>query len=94
MEQDLPKELGKRGDARSAGPADSRPPNQADKPGEEPSSFFDEETKNFYATRMKKGDMPIRKRVVILEYTEPATEAKLTLCRERLNKILDEYKSK
>ena len=43
---------------------------------------------------MRNGDIPFRKRVVIPECAEPATEAKLTLCRERLNKVLDEYKSK
>ena len=70
------------------------PPNQAGKPNGEPSPFFNEETKTFDATRVRNGDIPFRKRVAIPECAEPATEAKLTLCRERLNKVLDEYKSK
>ena len=56
--------------------------------------FFNEVTKTFDATRIRNRDVPFRKRVTIPEFADPATEAKLTLCRERLNKVLEEYKEK
>ena len=56
--------------------------------------FFNEVAKTFDATRIRNRDVPFRKRVTIPECADPATEAKLTLCRERLNKVLEEYKEK
>ena len=46
------------------------------------------------AWEIKNRDIPFRKRVIILECADPATEAKLTLCREKLNKVLEEHKKK
>ena len=57
-----------------------------------PEPFFNEETRTFDATRIQNRDIPFRKRVTIPECAEPTTEAKLTLCRENLNKVLEEYK--
>ena len=56
--------------------------------------FFNEVARTFDATRIRNRDVPFRKRVTIPECADPATEAKLTLCRERLNKVLEEYKEK
>ena len=53
----------------------------------------EEQQEYVWGSQMER-DVPFRKRVTIPECTDPATEAKLTLCRERLNKVLEEYKEK
>ena len=58
----------------------------------EPKPFFDEKSKTFDATNLRNGDIPFRKRIAIPECAEMTTEAKLTLCRERLNEVLKNYK--
>ena len=59
---------------------------------EETATFFNDETKTFDATKIEHRDIPFRKRVGVPECAEPTTEAKLTLCRDRLNRVLEEYK--
>ena len=54
--------------------------------------FYDEETGTFDATNLKSGDIPFRKRVTLPEYSGTVEEAKLTLCREKLNEALRKYK--
>ena len=61
---------------------------------EEIGPFYTEETKTLDTTRIQNRDIPFRKRAGIPECAETTTEARLTLCRERLNKVLDEYKGK
>ena len=58
----------------------------------EEKQFYDEETKTFDATRVKNGDIPFRKRVTLPEYSGVLGEAQLTLCRERLSKMVRKYK--
>ena len=58
----------------------------------EPKPFYDSEEKVFNAANMRNCDVPFRKRVGIPECAETTTEARLTLCRERLNGVLKEYK--
>ena len=58
----------------------------------EPKPFFNDETKTFDASNIQNCDVPFRKRVGIPECAEVTTEARLTLCKESLNKVLKEYK--
>ena len=60
--------------------------------GENQDTFYNEETKTFDATKVKHHDIPFRKRVGVPECAEPMTEAKLTLCRDGLNRALEKYK--
>ena len=59
---------------------------------EETKRFYDEETRTFNATNLRNGDVPFRKRVTLPECSGPVEEAKLTLCREKLNEAMKKYK--
>ena len=58
----------------------------------EPKQFFDDDTKTFDGSNIQNCDVPFRKRAGIPECAEATTEARLTLCRERLNGVLKDYK--
>ncbi len=62
------------------------------KEDEERKRFYDEETGTFDATNLKNGDIPFRKRVTLPEYSGTIEEAKLTLCREKLNEAVKKDK--
>ena len=54
-------------------------------------NFFDEETNAFDGKSIQNNSLPFRKRVGIPECAKATTEAKLTLCKQRLEDIVKEY---